>query len=320
MELFRRQFISPSFEEILDLAGESIPFTDKYAPDLVEEIRGIAEGSGFKFEEIFALNSVADIEETLSVRAARDELAPSCSSYAVGKGSTLDGDTYVGWNNDWHKSWLRSTVLIKGKPHDGPPFLLSTNAGWVGRPGLNPHLGLAANGLFPSDCSPGVPYPVVCRKILQQRSVADAVAVISEMKRMGGMNYTLGDVEGNVAAVETTARRCAVIRDTNGKVVHTNHFVTEELLSYEVRIRDSFVNSQKRLERLKELLMEREASSITVKDLETMHRDHANRPDSICRHSEEGMTLASLICQPSQSMMLVAYGHPCEHEFVEYAL
>src|ERR1700720_3350884 len=44
-----------SFEQIVDLCSKSIPYTNQHAPDLVEEMRGIAKGSGFTFEEVFAL-------------------------------------------------------------------------------------------------------------------------------------------------------------------------------------------------------------------------------------------------------------------------
>jgi hypothetical protein len=174
-------------------------------------MRGVAEGSGLTFEEIFALNSWADAIITLNVQARKGADAGGCSGFAVGGRATADGETYVGWNGDDSEWWLESSVLLKGKPAGGLPFLLWTTAGWVGRPGLNPYLALSANSLFPSDCSPGVPYPLVCRKILQQTSVEDAVSVIAGMKRVAGMNYTIGDVAGDVAAVETTARRIAVI-------------------------------------------------------------------------------------------------------------
>jgi len=336
LETFRRLIVAdvyglvpagvrgPSFEEVVDLAAEAIPLTEEYAPEVVEEMRGVAEGSGSKFEEIFALNSHLDILERIGSHGGRLEPSGGCSSYAVSNGATADGDTYVGWNADEGEDWLRSMVLIKARPAEEPPLMFWNFAGCIGRPGMNPYLGLSANGLFASDSWLGVPYCVICRKILQQRSVEDAIVVISGVRRMAGLNYTLGDVEGNVAAVETTARRSVVIPGVNGKVVHTNMYVTDELIPLEMAKGDDLVNSQRRLERLRELIVEREAGSITLEDLKAVHRDHANRPDSICAHGDDKypgqMTLTSMIIQPSRERMLVAYGHPCEHEFVEYTL
>ncbi len=336
LEMFRRLIIAdvygivpagergPSFEQVVDFAAEAIPLTEEYAPEVVAEMRGIAEGSGSRFEEIFALNSHLDILERMWSHEGRLEPSGGCSSYAVSSPATADGDTYVGWNADEGEGWLRSIALIKARPVDAPPVMFWNFAGCIGRPGMNPYLGLSANGLFASDSWLGVPYCVVCRKVLQQRSVEDAVKVISGVRRMAGLNYTLGDVDGNVAAVETTARRTVVMAGVDGKVVHTNSYVAEELVPFEMSQGDSIENSQKRLERLGELVMDKQAGSITLEYLKTVHRDHANRPDSICAHGDDKfpgtMTLSSMIMQPNRSRMLVAYGHPCEHEFVEYTL
>lgn len=324
-----------SFEQIVDLGSKSLPYTNRHAPELVEEMRGIAKGSGFTLEEVFALNCDADIWITLflstGVGALAHELAHnSCSTYAVGKTATRDGQTYVGWNADTMDWFEKSSVILRGRPTNGLPFSCWNYAGVVGRPGVNPYLGLTANGLWPTDCAPGLPYPVLCRKILEQRTVADAIAVIHGVKRMSGMNYTLGDSEGNIAAVEATATHTAVLPGVNGKVVHTNHIQAEELLPYDaVRAPELSGarlarNSEERLERLTELIIEAEPGSITLDDLKAAHRDHDHRPNSVCCHSDgptEGpVTLLSMICQPGKSKMLVTRGNPCENEFVEYSL
>jgi isopenicillin-N N-acyltransferase-like protein len=338
LETFRREMTSdpyglhgpgaerPSFEQVLDAAAESIPLADEYAPDLVEELRGLAEGSGFAFEEIFALNTEVVMLETPGPPDAPLRLGGCCSTYAVSSEATADGDTYVGGNIDWYEVWLPSSVIIKGKPAEGLPFVVCTWAGCIGRPGMNPYLGFSANGLFPNDAAEGVPYTIMCRKVLQQSSVEDALAVVSRARRITGLNYTLADAEGNVAAMETTARRTAVVSGVDGKVVHTNHYTADELLCYETLSEGDYwhLQSHRRLDRLGELLMEKEPGSIVLEDLKSVHRDHWSRPDSICQHGDDKypglMTLASVIIQPSGSRMLVACGQPCEHEFMEYAL
>lgn len=314
----------PSFDSVVELAAQSIGYTEDYAPEIVEEMRGIAAGSGFTLEEIFAMNASADILITLGAGLTEGKKIGECSSYAVVTTDKTNGTTYVGWNADDSEWWLKSCVLLKGMPSGGLPFLTWTFAGFVGRPGLNPHVAMAANGLFPSDCDVGVPYPVICRKILQQRSVDEAISVIASPERMSGMNYTLGDVNGNVAAVETTARQFDVIPGIDGRVVHTNHYLSEKLASLEKTGADGLFNSTTRLKRLEEILLSNTGQPLSTDDLEAVHCDHANRPDSLCHHREESagsvMTLTSLICDPESSRMLVAYGHPCEHEFVEYCL
>ena len=82
MQTFRHEIITglatqagiraPSFDDVLNVAFHSLPLIEDYAPDIVEEMRGIAAGSGFSFEEILALNSELDIlEQLLLGRPAR---------------------------------------------------------------------------------------------------------------------------------------------------------------------------------------------------------------------------------------------------------
>jgi isopenicillin-N N-acyltransferase-like protein len=135
LETFRRMLISgtygtlpagmsgPSLEQALDFACQAIPLSAEYAPEVIQEMHGIAEGSGFKFEEIFALSAKRDILRTVGSQGGWVGSAGDCSSYAVTSGATVDGETYVGWNADTDEDWLSCAVIIKGRPAEGPPLM-----------------------------------------------------------------------------------------------------------------------------------------------------------------------------------------------------
>jgi hypothetical protein len=187
---------------------------------------------------------------------------------------------------------------------------------------MNPYLALSANGVPNTDGGPGVPYPFLCRRALAATSTASAVAAIAAARRMFGMNYTLADRAGAIASLEVSGERHAVLGERAAWVCHTNHYVDSALVPLGGR-RDGpgEPNSPLRLARWYELMGTSEL--IARGALEAMHRDHRYAPDAICRHAAregEGMTLASMICAPAAGRMWVAYGLPCEHAFVEYAL
>jgi isopenicillin-N N-acyltransferase-like protein len=312
-----------TFQTATAIAMESLADAQAFAPELVEEIRGIADGAGVTFEDIFALNASLDILSVLSARDFADTLL-NCSTYGITAPASTDGETYVGWNADDNERWLPSCVLIRGKPADGLPFLLWTFAGFVGRPGINPYLALSANGLCPSDSGRGALYPFICRKALAQRSVADAIKVMTSAPRLNGLNYLLGDRDGNIASLELSGHRHAVIEPEDGWIAHTNHYHDSGLRMIECLPAGSprRANTDKRQQRWNELVKEREGR-FSFDDLKEMHGDHGNAPDSICRHAVSdgfGMTLTSLICAPRQGRMWVTYGEPCSNSFVEYTL
>src|SRR5262249_46445967 len=103
------------------------------APDLVEEMRGIARGAGVPFERIFLLNSLLDINSFRYLPLAQNY---GCSTFAVvaaaDTGKTLVGQTYD--MPAFHQDYL---TLLRLKPAQGPRQLLFTFAGIVGAAGLN---------------------------------------------------------------------------------------------------------------------------------------------------------------------------------------
>src|SRR5439155_14396189 len=134
----------------------------------------------------------ASLDVCSNLRQRQRQAAPlTCSTYAVTPPASVDGNVYLGWNADDNERWLKSCVLIRLRPDDGLPVLTWTFAGFVGRPGINPYLALGANGLGPSRDGRGVPYPFLCRRALAQRTVADAIEVITSGRRLSRMNYML---------------------------------------------------------------------------------------------------------------------------------
>ncbi|NKB67688.1 MAG: hypothetical protein GKR89_11545 [Candidatus Latescibacteria bacterium] len=58
-------------ERVLAIAGTYAEPAARYAPDLVQEARGIAQGAGVSYEEILALNAFLDILDYMSDAFAR---------------------------------------------------------------------------------------------------------------------------------------------------------------------------------------------------------------------------------------------------------
>ena len=124
---------------------------------MMEEIEGIAIGSGFSVNEILALNCRTEIlpptfmgmETTNSDAARRKNSAMGlfdigeCTSIAVSGARCDDGQTRVAQNWDWI-GYQRKNVLalrvLRGAPW--PSFLTLTEAGILAKIGVNDH-GLA---------------------------------------------------------------------------------------------------------------------------------------------------------------------------------
>jgi isopenicillin-N N-acyltransferase-like protein len=67
-------------------------------------------------------------------------------------------------------------------------------------------------------------------------------------------------------------------------------------------------------------LIRTQYGSLAVDDIKKFLSDHSGYPTSICRHEEVSATVASLIAEPAERRMLVAFGNPCEHRYATYSM
>src|SRR5437660_5740610 len=208
-----------------------VAVNQREAPDMVEEMRGIARGAGVPFERVFLLNSLLDLNSFRYLGLAT--AFAGCSTFAVaaeaGTGKTLVGQTYD--MPAFHQDYL---TLLRLKPSEGPRQLVFTFAGIVGAAGLN-EAGLAVNinYLSPLDAGLGRLHSVVVRQILASAQLADALTPPVLPPRAGGAHFLVADKDGNVVSVETTARRFAIAYPLGQAIGHTNHYLAAELRNTE---------------------------------------------------------------------------------------
>jgi isopenicillin-N N-acyltransferase-like protein len=317
--------LSPSREMCLKLISKYVPYARTYAPELVEEIKGIAEGADSSFQEVFFLNSFDDIAADTSNPMLATKFF-GCTSFATSGGVTTNDEAFIGQNFDYNVIFQDFPIIIKAKNESGRSSLIYTMAGMLGFIGQNSSgISVANNKLFSSDPRPGVPFTLIIRRILEQETIEDAINVVVNAHRTTGMNYLICDSYGKVVNIETTAAKYEVIYPTAGYITHTNHYITQKLKSYQLmEPRDSIVRN----DRMDKLVCARAKNGeITYEYLKECLKDHANYPKSICNHLDEKVpsykrmkTISALIMQPKRRKIWVTNGNPCQNEFSEYTM
>jgi isopenicillin-N N-acyltransferase-like protein len=296
-----------------------VAVNQREAPDLVEEMRGIARGAGVPFERIFLLNSLLDLSSFRYLELAQD--CAGCSTFAVvaeaGTGKTLVGQTYD--MPEFHQDYL---TLLRLKPAQGPAQLVFTFAGIVGAAGLN-EAGLAVNinYLSPRDVGLGRLHSVVVRQALAATQLADALTPVAVPPRAGGAHFLVADRDGNVVSVETTARRFAVAYPEGNTIGHTNHYLASELKEIEYIRPASIGGSLARYTALRRFLRDR-GDGLTVAALMDLTRNHTSYPRSICAHGasfepagSRTRTVAALVQVPADELMHITSGCACEASY-----
>ena len=205
--------------------------TRDYAPDLFEELEGIARAADVSVEELLALNAFLELHDYYSEAFA----VSGCTSLMV-PGTTSGEGALIAQNYDLSSIYASAAVLIKVKSERAPDALFYTSAGILGCAGINAAgIGVVINNLVPSDAGGGILYPFVIRRVLEAVRIGDAIDAVVAKPRASGMNYVLCDENGEIYDLETTAREYEVICPFDGPMAHANHYLTDRLKPFERR-------------------------------------------------------------------------------------
>jgi isopenicillin-N N-acyltransferase-like protein len=290
-----------------------------YDPDILEEINGIAEGSGCSRADILAVNCRSELMFGSN--------APlECTSFGLQPDVTLTGHTYVGQNWDWAPDVKASLILLVVKQPPRPTAVILDEAGMVGRMGMNSAgIALSTNTLIAEDSGPGVPYNVLLRGVLNSRSLAEAIGALVRPQRALGANFLLGDGNGQVLDIEASASTVDYLAPVSGIVTHGNHFAGPRHRGRD-RSLERFPDSLYRECRIREHL-ERVGRPIGEEDMKDALKDAFGHPNAICRsvdpeqdELEQIETIASIIMDATDRRFLLAVGPPDENPYAEYSL
>ena len=142
--------VQVSRERALQVARRSREVAEKYSPEMVEELRGMAEASGLEIEDLMMLQ-------------VRNQLTPGtdagCTSFSVSATRVNRSGSFVAQNWDNDPDLDAFTIVLRRRPLDKPALMNVTQAGLIGYIGLNDvGMGLCLNTL-PAPSRPyGVPH------------------------------------------------------------------------------------------------------------------------------------------------------------------
>ncbi len=296
-----------------------VPLIEAYHPEALEEVRGIAEGSGFAFEEILALNGRSEL------RVGTPFGGDGCTSFAITADGAGDGHVYCGQNWDWRVGTKESVVMLRIVQDGKPTIVMQVEAGQIGRHGANSAgIGLNANGLeAPFRFGLGVPAPYIRRKVLDSWTMHDALEAVTTARQSICSNLVLTHRDGYCVDLETTPERHGVLEPKDGLLTHANAFVAFVPPQVEETYRPSSVDSLYRAPRVERILRQARDAATTEEVRRVIARalsDHFSYPNSVCAHpdprdAQQWETVASVFADLTTGEYLVAPGNPCKHDY-----
>lgn len=311
----------------------------RLAPELLEELRGVADGSGLSWDDLRLAAFGRSVQNAEQVRARLDE---DCSCLVAAGPATVDGRLIMAKNADLMPPLLDGTdyLIMFVTPDKGYRHALI--GVFPERPtqpeGMNEHgLTIIGSGQAPADGREAwatnspvglAVHDAQARIYATCKTVDEALEVLREDPRgYYGRVLFVGDATGAWAKVEISHANIAVSKpepDLHFPLNHVAAGVSGVFSAPHMRgllkNRSSGENPYVRYDRYMTLLQEL-AGGLTRDKVTGVLRDHGPGAGaaSICKHAD-GATLGAVIFEPETRQAWVAQGAPCEAEFVPLSL
>ncbi len=297
--------------EATERIGPYLDATERAAPWLLDELRGMAAGAGVPFETLFVLNASEEVLQAMG--------RTGCTVAGVGPEGTTDGSTLLAHNEDTTAGWADFTCVVKAEPTGAPAFAAFTYAGLLLHQGVNgAGIGSVGNALSARDARPGVPKLFAYRRALAEATIEGAIRVATDPARAFGNNHLFASAAGDVYDVEVTGGCWALLPGEFGRpLIHANHFVHPDLRHLDKD--DGLLNSRLRQARLERVLTRR-WGAIDVAAMKAAMGDHANFPTSVCKHHAPESeldygTIGSVVIDVGARALWACAGNPCRGEW-----
>jgi isopenicillin-N N-acyltransferase like protein len=286
---------------------------ESFTPSLLDEVRGIAEGSRQRFETVLAYQMMdEEWAHRVSASRARTASVEACSAFGALR---EDGSALVAQNMDLPSHYDGTQVVLRVRPVDSPAVLVFTPAGLIGTTGLNQEgVGVCVNALAQLRHSQsGLPVGFVLRGILERTTAEDAARFVRTVPHATGQNYLLGGPRDLYDFEASPSHVAELIRD-GAQLMHTNHVLASDDIDPQVRD-DPRSTSVARLERLRRDLGE-SGSGVSV---EAVKGALSDREVPVCvPRGSDWMTLGSVVMELAEEPLLhVAPGPPIDTPYEE---
>lgn len=290
----------------------------RFTPDLLEEVHGIAEGSGLSFEAIYAAQLMDEEWWMIADEKGRHH----CSSLGVvepgRRALTAQTMDLVEWNEGY-----QVLLTIRGE-NGAPDQMVLTMAGMIGLCGMTgAGLGIVVNTLSQLAVSrSGLPVAFVSRGALAQGDHDGAVAFLKRVRHASGQNYIVAD-RSKLSDLECSAAGAVPHEKRATCVWHTNH----PLASTDVRggSHDHVASDRNTRSRLAVLdgKLGRRTLEPSVEEVKQLLANRENTADPIARRLGENdshaFTFASVVYELSpEPRAHVAPGPACSTPFRTY--
>lgn len=299
----------PNREEKLMLSKHIEKVLKDNYPELVEELKGMADGSGIGYEDILLLNAWWDKPWWCSNVALLDtRLGPIL-------GSTLD----IGYSPE--------LIMMYYIPEEGYSFINVGEITLIGAVRAMNERGLCVgcSSVKATDIGHGFPRYTLLRVAIQYCATVNETVKLFEKFSEGLYNpgnYIFMDRNGDSVVIEQTNSGFSVRKPENDGIACTNHYETLEAQKHQYNKYDLLWllnNSKERYHHLLNFINTANREE-PLRDMIKLLKSHG--PGGLCQHGEENQlcaTVASIMVPKTLDFYISQpQGFYCKSSFIKY--
>lgn len=301
---------------LLRVARGCLPLSEAYDADGLAEMTGIARGALLSVEQIFAMNALTDLRDTLAFGQMDSwPVDQECSSFVVAKDKSASGRSLCGQTWDLATDNMPFVLGVHRKPEGKPETWCLTTVGCLSLIGVNSEgIAIGTTNIRTKDSRLGVGYLQIIHRGLSLTKLDDVERAITDAPRAGAHYYYAVGEGGRGIAVECTATIAKTTRVDSGYFVHCNHILDPEEQKLEAST--PMASSTCRQSRMGELLGG--ADKVSVEDTRRFLADHAHGNNAICRHDYAGISSnGSIVIEAESRRAWACHGQACTATWIE---
>lgn len=207
-----------------DYAMSCLPVYEKYYPEIMEEIRGLADGQH------------CDARVLQAVLFSMYAMPPACncSCFALASEQAI----LLGRNSDFLTALEKLNMNVVYRLSDGThSFTGNTTAFIEIEDGVNEHgLAVGLTSVYPLQCKPGFNAGLLLRYLLEKcKNVLEAISCLHQLPIASAQTLTLADAAGKMTVVECDSAHIHSVESLSGEipfVCATNSFHLPKMINH----------------------------------------------------------------------------------------
>jgi len=262
-------------EEKLKFGVESMRICQEIYPNVLKEIRGMAEGLHLSYETL----------GTFIITAGAFDFDIGCSNLAV----KTDNGVFFGRNHDMFTVLKKTTETVLYRPDEGYYFVGQGDIMIGKEDGINEHgLAVGMNFVYPKRVKPGLNFMIIVRLLLETcKNTKEAIEVLKKIPASTSHNIILADKSGDMAVVEMCSEATRIRYPEHNYIVSTNHFNHPDMLKHENRIEENWFMTSDRYTCMEKALHNKLHMENTVIDLEFIKSILSGKQGRLCNYDKK---------------------------------